>query len=320
MCQIHFNNKVAAYYKADPTGAATIKRAYETDLYKRFNLLKRKIRKYIVTDNLLDIRANVKTNYDFETSDQRVEAFLLWLQKQVDAGVLELHQGIEQTVASGKWWGDQYVKSGYKKGAEQLEKNTNRVLGVSLFDISQIGLLVFSPYHLDRLAILYTRNYDNLAGITKEMSDQIAEILAEGVALGKNPNKLAATITNRVDKIGITRARILARTEIMHAHAEASLNMLESLGFEDAFLQSEYLTAHDLRVCPICAPFDNKKFKVDDARGIIPQHPQCRCIWLPYFPDLKNDEKDDFVMINKMKANLRSLKKLPHRSVLLQVQ
>ena len=80
---------------------------------------------------------------------------------------------------------------------------------------------------------------------------------------------------------------MLARTEIIRSHSEGTLNMFELAGIEEVELQAEFLTAGDERVCPICDSMAGKIYELKDAHGVIPVHPNCRCTWLPYDPEIK---------------------------------
>ena len=41
------------------------------------------------------------------------------------------------------------------------------------------------------------------------------------------------------------------------------------------------------RVCPKCEALDGKIFTLDEIEPMIPLHPQCRCIALPYIEDIQ---------------------------------
>jgi SPP1 gp7 family putative phage head morphogenesis protein len=111
------------------------------------------------------------------------------------------------------------------------------------------------------------------------MDQQISGVLANGLAQGKGPMQIARDINNRVDKIGITRARVIARTETINAHAEATLNSYEEAGVEGVEVEAEFTTSGDNAVCPECDALSGKVFTLTEARGVIPVHPQCRCSW-----------------------------------------
>ncbi len=121
-------------------------------------------------------------------------------------------------------------------------------------------------------------------------------MLAQGMADGLGPRQLARnltrTISGPVGDLGITdtlgrfipaerRAVILARSEIIRAHAQAQLQEFENWGVAGVTAAAEFRTAGDTRVCPLCAPIDGRVYTIEQARNIIPVHPQCRCAWLP---------------------------------------
>jgi hypothetical protein len=74
---------------------------------------------------------------------------------------------------------------------------------------------------------------------------------------------------------------MIARTEIINAHAEGQLDSFDMLGVEEVGVVAEWATAGDDRVCEECASIEGELFTVDEARGMIPLHPNCRCAWIP---------------------------------------
>lgn len=73
----------------------------------------------------------------------------------------------------------------------------------------------------------------------------------------------------------------MARTETIYAHAESTLDRFESVGVENVTADVEFRSADDSRVCPICESLDGNRYTIGEARGLIPQHPRCRCAWSP---------------------------------------
>jgi SPP1 gp7 family putative phage head morphogenesis protein len=123
--------------------------------------------------------------------------------------------------------------------------------------------------------------YSELEGITAAMDQKISRILAHGVAEGWGPREIARDISEEIAAISRNRAEVLARTEVISAHAEASLNAYEEAGIEGVEVEAEWSTAGDDRVCPECEEMEGKTFDLDEAKGMIPLHPQCRCAWIP---------------------------------------
>jgi SPP1 gp7 family putative phage head morphogenesis protein len=74
---------------------------------------------------------------------------------------------------------------------------------------------------------------------------------------------------------------LVARTEIVRAHAEGQLTAMEDMGVTDLGVAVEWDTAHDDRVCPKCADLQGIVVKTSEAHGLIPRHPNCRCSWIP---------------------------------------
>ena len=113
------------------------------------------------------------------------------------------------------------------------------------------------------------------------MDAQISRTLAEGMVAGLNPKDIADNLVERVESLGLNRARMLARTEVINAHAEGTLNTLESFGIEEVTAQVELVAAMDERTCAVCEGLNGTVFTIKEARGVIPVHPNCRCTWVP---------------------------------------
>lgn len=136
----------------------------------------------------------------------------------------------------------------------------------------------------EEIKVIQGQNFRLLKGITEVMNLQIKEHLIRGVLDGLNPRDVAGLISDRVMKIGYTRAVVLARTETIRAHAEATLTRFETFGIDRVNGQAEWITARDSRVCSVCEDLDGKVFSLSEARGRLPRHPLCRCAWLPVTP------------------------------------
>jgi SPP1 gp7 family putative phage head morphogenesis protein len=153
---------------------------------------------------------------------------------------------------------------------------------------------------MDRLGLLYTRVYQELKGITASMDTQISRILVQGIADGDGlrliAKKLLTTVNggdlSLVDSLGRfipakRRAETLARTEIIRAHHLATIQEYRNWGVLGIKVLGEWKTADDNRVCSECEKMEGKVFTLDEIENMIPLHPNCRCIALPYIEDLK---------------------------------
>jgi len=75
--------------------------------------------------------------------------------------------------------------------------------------------------------LLYTRSYEELKGITSAMAQQVSRVVADGMANGLGPASIARNLSNTITGITRQRAMTMARTEVIHAHAEGQLDSFE---------------------------------------------------------------------------------------------
>lgn len=213
----------------------------------------------------------LNTRFKFETSDEKLKSFNRWFANQVKKGILQVDH-------TGKPWTSKYVDSAYKKGRTRAYIQAK---DVSRTHQSFLNVAFNSPEVVSKLRLLGTRNFEQLKGITADMSSQLNRILASGIAAGRAPREIAREISKSVDGINKRRAQVLARTELIMAHAEGQLDSYQEMGIEGIKVLAEFLTAGDKRVCPKCNALSGKVFTIAQARGLIPVHPSCRCAWSP---------------------------------------
>ncbi len=274
-CDVITANAAQRY---DPTRTTTLRQQFEADLARRFRAIAKAIRKKIGKEDGFGLKAN-RGEFDFPRSDQKVAAFMEWLQQQVSAGVLEVRRGETLQQAGQRAWTNTYIRSAYQKGIAQSASRM-RAQGASVAP-EWVETAFTRPFHADRVGLAYTRTFNDLRGITAEMDKQISRTLANGLAEGRGPMEIARSLVDRVEKIGVTRARMLARTEVVASHAEASLNTYEEAGIEGVDVEAEFITAGDDKVCPECQAISGTTRTIEQARGVIPVHPGCRCSWVP---------------------------------------
>ena len=115
----------------------------------------------------------------------------------------------------------------------------------------------------------------------EEVSEETAKLLADQLAAGYAEGESIPELSKRVDAVFTygdkTRAKMIARTETIMAANEGALRGYESVEVE----RVEYVAALDERTDDDCRALDGEIFDVDDAHGMIPIHPNCRCTWVP---------------------------------------
>lgn len=251
-------------------------------MQRRFAALKKVIWKLIVTDDAFGQRPRVPYTFNerfrFLTSDAKLEAFNRWLGQKVNLLILEGN-------AIDKKWMTVYLKEARKRGATRAydavqNKQANKTAEWLEGSKSQFTRKVFeSPEALAQIRLLATRAYEQLKGITADMSGKLNRILAEGLAAEKPPREVALRIVREIDNISIKRANVLARHEIVHAAAEGQLDGFQELGVTKLGLEVEWVTSGKPNVCQDCRDREGQVYTTRGARGLIPFHVGCCCSW-----------------------------------------
>ncbi len=292
----------------DPTRTTALRNAFSRELIKRFEELCKIIRKAIVDQNCFGYKPNIsgyqmtlppEGAFAYNLSAEKMEAFLTWLKQQVDRGIIQI--GEYEQVGSGwyKPWTNLYILDSYKRGVIRARQEL-RSAGYNIPSIAESGgidAIMGMPMHIDRVGLLFARTFNELQGITSAMDSQISRVLAQGLADGDSPRLLARKLISTINgtgmgELGITdtlgrfipaeqRAVMLARTEIIRAHHMATIQEYRNWEAAGVFVKGEWKTAGDDRVCDKCAHLEGKIYSLDEIEGMIPAHPNCRCIALP---------------------------------------
>lgn len=308
---------------ADPTRTTTIRKRYMADAKRRARRLSRDIREFLVDYDALglgnanrQLRINVLPDvewrqYQFESDANKTRSFRKWLQTRIDQGVLEVDE-------AGKPWMAEYIDSSYRKGVIRAYTQVHKEDLVEQADFYAGGKQQFlqdafaSPETRQKIEFLYTRSFNNMEGFTAAVSQQTGQILADGIAAGKHPRAMAREMDDSISALTRKRALVIARSETIYAHAEGQLDSFERLGVDKLGVQAEWSTAGDDRVCVQCLPLEGQIMTVKEARGLIPLHPNCRCMWIPYDKDFqvvdKRQEKKRNERRKKAKKRLKELK------------
>jgi SPP1 gp7 family putative phage head morphogenesis protein len=224
--------------------------------------------------------------YNYPTASSSKQEFLTWLEQQLQEGTITDKQGKPITVTTDL---KDAVYSAYKQGTLRAYIDAHKPpkhgpkSDAQYIDGQKEQFLqdaFNAPANLETMELIASRAFDQMDGIDSNMSKQMSRIFAEAVLKGENPRKVAAKLIKEVGMTA-TRARTVARTEMAFAFAEGQLSSFEKQGIEEVGVLVEYSTAEDEKVCPKCAPYNNQVFKIKDAHGLIPMHPNCRCAWIP---------------------------------------
>lgn len=296
----------------DPTQTTTLRRGYLQTFSRKYRNLRGLIRQTIVENDafniqgLIDQQRNQKHPGQFNvdpltrddlfrwpTREGKEGGFLDWLQRAQAEEVLEFSGQFEDfddisfdDVQPGHWQNAR-IRQAYRKGAKDAENRLRRQgIDVSVEDVSAT---ITRPIHARQLFGLFERNFELLKTVQQagheEIAETIRQTLTDGLARGQGAQKIARRMTgaatDRISKTMFHRSKMIARTEIIKSHADATILRYQQLGVDTLAGKAEWSTAGDARVCPICIGMQGTLHKLEDARGLIPIHPNCRCTWVP---------------------------------------
>lgn len=279
---------VLAPGRLDPTRSLSLRRAFARELRQRFARLRRAIVDLVITSDAFGLRPNVHDPFALNTrwslTDLRgkIAAFGSWLAEQVQ--VLFTGPSEEQRWAH-------YLEAGYRKGTARAYadvRKSPRETGVTLHvtDSKIAGFHAGAKYQFERRAVmdasrqtlplLTERAMNDLRGVTADMSLRLSRALTDDLEQGRTPRALAASLLGQVDKAQ-DRADLVVQGELVRAHATGQLDALEQLGVAEVDLQAEWVFHDD--ACIRCSSMQGVVFSLAEARGLIPAHPRCRCVW-----------------------------------------
>jgi SPP1 gp7 family putative phage head morphogenesis protein len=268
-----------------PRNIKTATKRFEQRLRGVLERINAEIRKAIIERDIfgLNIEAledDEPDSYSFTSDSKKVAGFTAWLARQLESEYLSV-------VGSDE---NEYIRKAYSEGL----RRTARDLASEGVDISSdVDGLLDTFTHREALQDLYTRTFEELRSVTRDMAEAIRDELSTGLVEGENPRKVAKRLTDRVDSIGKYRSTLIARTEMMEAHSNAQLNRLETVQRDSdvnvTVKHATWETARDDRVCSICKALKGIAFTTDELRNGSfrldgydyqlrpPAHPMGRC-------------------------------------------
>ncbi|UCE65943.1 MAG: hypothetical protein JSU85_13980 [Candidatus Zixiibacteriota bacterium] len=278
--------------------------------------MKKDIAKSIVDNDCFGIRSPLLAHepippqsFAFERDVAKLNDFMKWLESEQAKGILEIIHTPGSLAGGQSSWMNKYIDSAYLQGLRRARAELRR----AGFDLSRYGIdptaqasilaAFHSPVHVEAVAMLYTRIFEDLKTVTSVMNSQIRRELAEalrtgisrGFAEGQGAETIARgivkSLNGRVDAIGINRSRMITRTEIIRAHHLSNISEYRQMAEDlDVTVKAEFTTAGSV-VCPECASLEGKIYKLSQIEGLIPVHPNCRCVAVPYIEGVTNNMK-----------------------------
>lgn len=271
--------------KLDPSRTLTLRRRFEADLRRRFVRLRKRLVQLVKIEDAFGLgprRHNpfaLNTRWQYQSSAEQLTSFQGWLAAQTSAEFSDPQAKAQLRV---------YIEDGFRRGAGRAFDDARPRAHEPLdfyqgtreeFLRSAFGQRIAA----DKVRLLAGRTFEDLKGITADMSARMSRVLTDGLVRGASPNDVALDLAAQVG-LSEGRARLVAQGEIVRAHAEGQLQALEQLGVEEVGVQAEWSTSKKGNVCPLCADMEGQVFTLEEAHGLIPLHPHCACTWIPHIP------------------------------------
>lgn len=263
----------------DPTRTLVLRRQFSAQMTRRFTELKGRVNAYMSL--VPGLKGGVLPMAAQEYSDIPliVETFIRNLEQWESETVLEELMSPGLLALLG--WTYQFTNAAYSRGTSKAASSLVRFLEAVADAEAAVGAISGDILFRERLRLLGGLTFSSLEGITSAMNTEILRTITEGFIQGKTRRDIASAINNRIDKIGLTRARRLARTSIAKIFNEGSVDayLRYSAVLGDEIL-GEYITAGDSLVRPRHALRAGKLYLLEVIRTLFGE-PNCRCTFAP---------------------------------------
>ena len=306
--------------RLDPTRTSRLRAQLNSAMMARFNQFKKELQELLIKGNELG----------FKMPEHRTLTETQWLRKLgITANVAWASPSEKQVAELKKWlafktgqlflkqedqdstqtWLGQYIKQVYQRGLKRAWDDMKRPTGPlglpkeagQAYQKGQVAEFMRQsfggPIPVERVNILTTRAFNDLEGITNDMNKIIVRTLIDGMTNGLNPRTVGAEL-NKIVGGYKNRGTAIARSEMIRAFNEGALDGLENLGAKAIGVMVEWSTSGmgitakgNPSPCKKCAPLANLVLTIEEARGLLPRHPNCMCSLIPANVGEKSDKQ-----------------------------
>lgn len=267
----------------DPTRTTLIRTRFAADIRRRMEEVRSAIWGYLVTEDHFHKRKPKMLSFLAESDDKSEETaayvlFAVWLHSIVESLLLSARFDS----LPGGYWVTPYVTQAYNAGV----RNSLALVGVPQVGMIRTAASAFlDPQGLPPALVasktrqLSTRSYEYIRAMAARLEAAAKTEVANGLLQVDTPTAIARRINEKVAHLYNTSGAAIAESEIISAHAEGQLDAFQHSGIGRVGLRAEWVTVGDNRVCAACAAMEGQTFTIEEARGMIPLHPNCRCSW-----------------------------------------
>ncbi|MBV7482517.1 phage minor head protein [Bordetella sp. BOR01] len=215
--------------QVDPTGVDRLERGAMREFARRM----RKIGDaYRTALDRIPAEPVVNERYTFRLDQAVLSALYAELDIVVDTVLLE-------GGANSNWFLRAYVTVAYQRGTAQAYVNLAQQSEAYRAGRMSLDNLLRSPPYQTRVALLRSRVFEEMKGLSAQVKADMGRALADGLGRGQNPRVIAKTLTEQTG-IETRRARRIARTEVPMALRRARWDEKDQAA-EDYGVQSKLM-------------------------------------------------------------------------------
>lgn len=171
---------------------------------------------------------------------------------------------------------DSLARNELRRSYKHAVRITARAIGVKI----KGGMKeVADPWSI---AFLNTRARFIKSTIVGDLEKRVKHEISMGLLKGEGHETIARRMKNLFEDYNSYELKRLARTEVQMVANNGRIDMYRAAGLKEV----EFLVTKDERACQKCLMLDGKKYPLEEARAIIPVHPNCRCTFIPTVPGL----------------------------------
>lgn len=254
--------------KHGPADIGPVERRYARRLRGAWGRINAAAREGIIEIDIFGLQAALAAPprpFRFSTDSQKIESFRQWLRGAEREEFLEII-GRDN---------NEFVDDAYGRGIRHADREL-QAAGMAIDD-QPLAAVFNMDIHEKQLQTLYTRNFQQLEGMTDAVDQQISRELSEGLVAGENPKDIARRVSDTIQDVGRPRATTLARTELSNSHNSAAARRYQQHGVD----QVEILVHEP---CPTCQRLKaGGPYPAEQAAGLLPgrTHPNCVCSLAP---------------------------------------
>lgn len=199
---------------SDPTGTSRLEARASKEIGQRMSKVLARYKQAIELFGPRPLQAN--RDYTYELDASRLSWILEHAADYVDEVLLE---GGPMDL----WLLEGYVEPAYQRGTSQQWSNLSNQSSVYRASNERLADLLISDPYRRRVALLGSRVFEEMKGLSASTKLDMARILSSGMLRGLGPRDIAAEMTAKM-AMDARRAATIARTEINTALRRARLD------------------------------------------------------------------------------------------------